>query len=211
MTNERHAKKKIVGRLVWSIIVGTTVFGSGVYQAAAQSPGPSGGPPEAKEAEHDAACDATHVKLFSCRLTSGPLVTLCIDERARALQFRLTATRGNPEVLALSNPHQILSVASAGASTILQGQTPRGTATLFLDRNYADAEGSALQFANQTADFCNESTIDVPSLFFMENRSNGSRQLVNIWDLRSIGIATPFYNDDRDEDSLWSSWPSKQP
>jgi len=203
--------------LVWSAVIGVATMICGNERALAENQSVIGNWQVTKETNYPSSCEVPQVELFACQLKSRRLVSFCFDNQSRQFQFRLSKTKGTPDVVPLSDVHQIIWLASAGASTIIRGQTLHAPLTLYLDTNTADVgegAGSALQFSGQPADFCIDSSIRTPV-----NRieSLGSKtELIDIWYLLSLDLTKPFIFDTgsrkkvaREESDLRMSWPNK--
>ncbi|WP_213993054.1 hypothetical protein [Sodalis sp. dw_96] len=168
----------------------------------------------AKETNYPSFCEVPQVELFSCRLSSRWIASLCLDKQTSKLQFSITKAQGTTEVLPFTHLYQIVNAASNGSLTIIQGNTTRGILTLFFSNHYANGEeDSAVQFVGQAADYCLDPTIRYPSTL-IQSPQGGLQQSIDIWSLQNYGMAKPFFDratGRRDETTIWRMWPIKTP
>lgn len=195
--------------LILKAITMVFIIGYSINVAFAENPSVIGNWNMTKETSYPSTCEEPQIELFSCRLISTKIVSLCMNKKSRSLEFRINKEKDNTDVMMLSSVTQVISTASAGGATILSGKTHGGDVILFLDNNYADDSGSAIIFPDQSAVGCIHNAIRDP-IHIISN----TPAPITIWSLLPLGITMPFFNEIKDQEirekkmkKLWLSWP----
>ncbi|WP_049853613.1 hypothetical protein [Dickeya fangzhongdai] len=195
--------------MIINVFVSVAIMGCPINVAFAENPSVIGNWNMTKETSYPSTCEEPQIELFSCRLISAKIVSLCMNKKTRSLEFRINKEKDKTDVMMLSSATQVISAASAGGATILSGKTHGGDVTLFLDNNYADDSGSAVIFPGQSAVGCIHNSIRDP-IHIIYN----IYEPITIWSLLPLGITMPFFNEIKDQEirekkmkKLWLSWP----
>lgn len=205
----KSPKHKLYSLLILKAITIIFIIWYSINVAFAENPSVIGNWNMTKETSYPSICEEPQIELFSCRLISTKIVSLCMNKKSRSLDFRIKKEKDNTDVMMLSSVTQVISTASAGGATILSGKTHGGDVTLFLDNNYADDSGSAIIFPDQSAVGCIHNAIRDP-IHVISN----TPAPITIWSLLPLGITMPFFNEIKDQETrekkmkkLWLSWP----
>lgn len=154
------------------------------------------------------------VELFYCHTLSGKDISLCLAQKDLKTRFVTSRLGKQKSVVRLTNLRQS---AGGGASTIVQGDTDRGTASLYLDASETAVayQVAGVQFVSKSGvdtDYCSSSSIRFLSSDWKPRGTNWPGG-TDVLSLEGEGLAKLFDPDQENGDvvsDFWSSFPYRK-